>query len=316
MTLNTGQQISGRQIIREIYRGGIGVIYLTSCDAQITPRQAAIKIARESDSKKEAEFINGRIINERTILAELKHPNIVEYYEGGTSETGLPYFLMEYIDGIRIDRYCDDNKLSLSERLRLIQLICDATDYAHSSSVIHCDIKPSNILISKDGTPKLLDFSISQIGVVSVPIGLNGGQPAVSSYISGMSEMLLTPEYAGPEQICGEPLTPAADQYNLGILLYELLTGSRPYSFDSQVYMDMANIICNVTPLEPSELIRIMSDKEVELVAECRCMNRDEMLKHLKGEVDSIVMKALSKNPDDRYKSLGELSSAILKQSI
>ena len=206
------------RIIREIGRGGMGTVYLAVRDDDQYKKQVAIKLVRRG---MDTDFIVDRFRHERQILASLDHPNIARLLDGGTTEDGLPYFVMEYIEGSPINQYCDDRRLSIAERVKLFQTVCSAVQYAHQNLVVHRDIKPSNIIVTPEGVPKLLDFGIAKL---LAPDAVGQTQAATVTMMRPM-----TPDYASPEQVRGRAITTAADIYSLGVLLYELLTGRRPY---------------------------------------------------------------------------------------
>src|SRR5262249_5721317 len=222
--------------------------------------------------------------NERQILAGFDHPNIARLFDGGTTENGLPYFVMEFVEGLPIDDYCNQHSLSLAERLRLFCEVCAAVSYAHLHLVIHRDIKRSNILVTREGTPKLLDFGIAKI--------LQEGEARLS-FTTTTGLRLMTPEYASPEQVRGEPVTMASDVYSLGVVFYELLTGRFPYRLSGQSPGEIERAITEQTPERPS------------LVAE------KSHRKALRGDLDNIVLMALRKEPARRYQSAEQLSGDI-----
>ena len=225
-----GRRIGSYKIIRELGRGGMGAVFLAQrADDEFRQRVAIKLIKRGMDT----DFILRRFRNERQILATLDHPNIARLLDGGTTEDGLPYFVMEFIEGEPINFYCDIKRLSIHARLELFQKLCSAVGYAHQNKVIHRDLKPGNILIAKSGVPKLLDFGIAKL--LDPEMASDTLQPPQT----GMR--LMTPEYASPEQIKGEDLTPASDIYALGVLLYEILTGKRPYNFPSRAPHEVAS---------------------------------------------------------------------------
>jgi len=234
-----GRRIGAYSIVEEIGHGGMGEVYrATRADGQFE-KQVAIKVVRGGfDTKSVLE----RFRHERQILASLDHSNIARLLDGGTTEEGIPYLVMELIEGIPIDVYCDANNLNVNERLKLFLQVCAAVQYAHQRLVIHRDIKPGNILVTKEGVPKLLDFGIAKIL-----------DPAASSETTLAAPM--TPEYASPEQIRGEPITTASDVYSLGVVLYQLLTSRSPYPRKTQAAHELARFICEVEPERPSTII-------------------------------------------------------------
>ena len=211
-----GRRIGAYRIVKEIGRGGMGSVYLASRDDEEFERRVAVKLIRRG---MEIDFIVRRFRNERQILANLDHPYIARLLDGGTTEDGLPYFIMEYVDGQPIHRYCEARNLPVSDRLRLFRKVCSAVQYAHQHQVIHRDLKPGNILVITEGAPKLLDFGIAKL--LDPDVAPNTVEPTLGF-------RMMTPAYASPEQLRGEPGTAASDIYSLGVLLCELVTGRRP----------------------------------------------------------------------------------------
>jgi serine/threonine protein kinase len=233
-----GHRIGVYQIVEEIGHGGMGEVYrAVRADGQYD-KQVAIKLVRGGyDSSSVLE----RFRHERQILASLDHPNIARLHDGGTDEDGIPYLVMELIEGTPIDQYCEEHNLDIPARLQLFVHVCAAVQYAHQRLVIHRDIKPSNILVTAEGVPKLLDFGIAKI--------LDPTAGAETTLLRPM-----TPEYASPEQIRGEPITTATDVYSLGVVLYRLLTGRSPYPADTNMPLELARIICEAEPPRPSTI--------------------------------------------------------------
>ena len=211
-----GRRIGAYKIIQRIGRGGMATVYLASRADEQYEKQVAIKILLPELGSDE---LLRRFRNERQTLAKLDHANIVKLLDGGSTGEGLPYLVMDYVQGAPIDKYCDNRKLSTGERLRLFCQICAAVQCAHENLIVHRDLKPSNILITADGSPKLLDFGISRVL-----------QPTTGSPITQTLTRRMTPAYASPEQVKGEAVTPATDIYSLGVVLYELLTGSQAFA--------------------------------------------------------------------------------------
>ncbi len=305
-----GQQIGAYKLEREIGRGGMGAVYLaTRADNEFNKRVAIKLVKRGMDT----DFIIRRFRNERQILANLDHPNIARLLDGGTTPDGLPYFVMEYIEGLPVTRFCDLNRLSIAERLTLFVQICAAVHYAHQHFVIHRDIKPGNILVTSDHHPKLLDFGIAKI--------LNQEFAEEPLEQTAPAMRLMTPVYASPEQARGEVVTPASDQYSLGILLYELLAGHRPYQLRNHFPHEIAVIICQQQPEKPS--IAIKKTEEVitqdgkealitpDLVSQNRNTAIEDLQTELAGSLDDIVMQALSKDISQRYASVEKFAEDI-----
>ena len=234
-----GRLIGVYRIVEQIGHGGMGEVYrAVRADGQYE-MEVAIKLVRTGYGSSE---LLQRFLHERQILASLDHPNIARLYDGGTTEDGIPYLVMELIRGTPIDLYCDENDLGINERLRLFTQVCAAVQYAHQRLVIHRDIKPGNILVTKDGIPKLLDFGIAKF--------LNPSSGTETTVVRAM-----TPEYASPEQIRGEPITTATDVYSLGVVLYRLLTGHSPYPANTRTAFEFARVICEMNPVRPSAAV-------------------------------------------------------------
>ncbi len=235
-TDRVGRRIGVYQIVEEIGRGGMGEVYRAiRADGQYD-RQVAIKLVRVG---LDTPTLLERFRHERQILASLDHPNIARLYDGGTSEEGIPYLVMELIEGQPIDQYCDAHNLTVAERLKLFTQVCAAVQYAHQRLVIHRDIKPGNILVTAEGVPKLLDFGIAKIV-----------DPAAGTETTLVRPM--TPEYASPEQIRGDAITTATDVYSLGVVLYRLLAGRSPYPETVRTPLEFARAICEYEPVRPS----------------------------------------------------------------
>jgi feruloyl esterase len=254
-----------------------------------------------------------RFRNERQTLAGLDHTNIVKLLDGGSTSDGLPFLVMDYVEGSPIDEYCDQHRLSIDDRLHLFGKVCDAVQYAHQKLVVHRDLKPSNILVIADGTPRLLDFGIAKV--------LNPESSAQGLLVTQTGTRCMTPAYASPEQMRGKSVTPATDIYSLGVVLYELLTGHRPYRLTLHTPAEIERAICEQEPETPSTAIsRVETDtssdgrliaKTPELVSETREGPPDKLRRRLRGDLDNIVLKALQKEPQRRYDSVEEFSQDI-----
>jgi serine/threonine protein kinase len=242
---STPKQIGKYRILREIGRGGMGAVYLASREDEIKKRVAIKVIKRGMDT----EDILRRFRNERQILAALDHQNIARLLDSGTTDDGLPYFVMEYIKGNPLLEYCEQNKLSTMERLKLFRQICAAVAFAHPNLVVHRDLKPSNILVTADGMPKLLDFGIAKM--------LNPEISGQTLSPTATAVRLMTPEYASPEQVRGDAITTASDVYSLRVLLYELLTGHRPYQIKKHTPVGIIHAVCDSEPMPPSNAITL-----------------------------------------------------------
>ncbi|MFN7944986.1 MAG: protein kinase [Blastocatellia bacterium] len=236
-----GRRIGPYRVLREIGHGGMGSVYLAVRDDDAFQKQVAIKLVWPGWNRDE---MLRRFLQERRILARLEHPHIARLLDGGTTEEGWPYVVMEYVDGVPVTEYCDKQRLTIAERLRLFCKICEAVEYAHAHKVIHRDLKPGNLLVTADGTVKLLDFGIARL---IDPDDIAGSE---TQTLTGLRAM--TPEYASPEQVRGERMTAGSDVYSLGVLLYELLTGQRPYQLSGHPLHEAVRIICETEPPRPS----------------------------------------------------------------
>lgn len=232
------------RLIEEIGRGGMGTVWLAERDDQAYTKTVAVKLMNRGLHSPE---LLARFKTERQILASLDHPNIARLMDGGTTESGVPYVVMEHVEGQALDRYCDDNRLSTGQRLLLFNQVCQAVSFAHRNLVVHRDLKPANMLVTADGIPKLLDFGIAKL------LDPAGGGHVVAE--TATSARLLTPEYASPEQVRGGPVTTCSDVYSLGVVLYEFLTGRRPYQLKSRSLGEVEKIICEQEPDRPSTAV-------------------------------------------------------------
>jgi tetratricopeptide (TPR) repeat protein len=271
-----GERVGAYELEGEIARGGMGVVFLARRADDEFQKKAAIKLMRpgligKSDLR--------RFRSERQIAAALDHPNIARLLDGGTTAAGEPYFVMEYVEGRPLLEFCRSHGLSLRARLDLFRRICDAVQYAHQHLVVHRDLKPGNILVTEDGTPKLLDFGIAKL------VSEEGGglvEPTATF------ERVLTPEYASPEQIRGRPVTTASDVYSLGVILYELVADEKPYRIESGDTAELVRVVCERDPERPSTRAAGLS-----------------------GDLDAIVLKAMRKEPEHRYPSAAALSDDL-----
>lgn len=305
-----GLRLGAYKIVRELGRGGMGSVYLAVRADDEFHKQVAIKLIKRG---MDTDFIIRRFRNERQILANLNNPNIGRLIDGGSTEEGLPYFVMEYVEGQPLYHYCDEHRLTITDRLKMFLKVCSAVQYAHQNLVIHRDLKPSNVMVTAEGVPKLLDFGIAKL--LNPEMGAQTLDPTTAAI------RLMTPEYASPEQIRGEPVTVASDVYSLGVMLYELLTDHRPYRLKNSSPAELARVICEVEPYPPSAVvteIEIVTSGKSEpfeitpgAVSESRSTTPEQLRRDLSGSLDNIVLKALSKETSKRYASVQELSDDL-----
>jgi serine/threonine-protein kinase len=286
---DAGRQLGAYRLLREIGRGGTGTVYLAErVDGEFEQR-VAIKLLRRG---LDTDDLLARFRAERQILASLNHPNVARLLDGGATEDGRPYLVMELVEGTPITEYCTAARLTIEERLELFATVGRAVGYAHRNLIVHRDLKPSNILVTDDGTVKLLDFGIAKL--------LDGATSAHTTPQTRTGMRLLTPEYASPEQVQGEIVTTASDIYQLGILLCQLLSGERPYPAGRRGRLELERTIAKEPPRAPSTLA---GD---EFAASCRTDPR-RLARRLRGDLDTIVLVALRKEPERRYPSAIEL---------
>jgi TolB-like protein/Flp pilus assembly protein TadD/tRNA A-37 threonylcarbamoyl transferase component Bud32 len=308
-----GQRIGAYRIEREIGRGGMGAVYLAERADNAFQRRVAIKVIKRG---MDTDFVLRRFRHERRILAALDHPFITRLLDGGATRTGQPYFVMEFIEGRPLYAYCDSHRINLRERLRLFCQVCEAVDYAHRKQVVHRDIKPSNILVTDSGLPKLFDFGIAKL--------LDPDLASDTSPQTATAMRMMTVEYASPEQVQGLPVTFLSDVYSLGVVLYELLTGYRPYIFRSRMLHEMARVISEEEPERPSlavtrsnYLLTVahVSHEAVTIghLCELRGETPESLSRELSGSLDRITLKALRKNPAERYASAAELRDDVMR---
>ncbi|MBL7976795.1 MAG: serine/threonine protein kinase [Bacteroidetes Order II. Incertae sedis bacterium] len=307
---NPGEKVGGYVLLRQIGRGGMGEVWLAERQTADFHQRVALKLIRKG---MDSEDILTRFRTERQILAQLNHPNIARLLDGGATESGMPFFVMEYIEGVPFLQYCDDHRLTIEERLRLFREVCSAVQFAHQNLVVHRDLKPTNILVTPNRQVKLLDFGIAKV--------LNPDQLAVESLHTVPELRILTPAYASPEQIKGLSLTTASDVYSLGVLLFELLTGSRPFPIATRVQAELIRVVLEEEPNKPSTAIQEIREVYIgqgntrtldpKTISTTRSISQTQLIRKLRGDVDNIVLKSLRKEPERRYESAGQLSEDI-----
>jgi non-specific serine/threonine protein kinase/serine/threonine-protein kinase len=289
-----GRRIGPYRLLGRVGQGGMGVVYRSVRDDDAFRKVVALKLVRGGTG---SEYAERRFRQERQILARLQHPHIATILDGGTTEEGQPYLVMEYVEGRPITTYCDEQGLGTRERLSMFITVCAAVQYAHQSLVVHRDLKPGNILVTADGTPKLLDFGIAKL----LAAGVDPDEAPTATLMP-----LMTPEYASPEQVRGQPVTTASDVYSLGVLLYELLAGRRPYTVAGESLVEIVRTVCETEPPPPSSAARTLA-----LEATVRPVRTRPAASELKGDLDTIVLRALHKEPARRYASVQELADDV-----
>ncbi|MBK9089507.1 MAG: serine/threonine protein kinase [Holophagales bacterium] len=295
-----GLRIGPYQVLRRLGEGGMGTVYLAARADQEFRKHVAIKVIRKGMASEE---IVSRFRRERQILAALDHPGIAKLFDGGTTEDGLSYFVMEYIQGRPLGDYCDSHGLSIRERLLIFRSICSAVQYAHQNLVIHRDLKPANILVTADGAPKLLDFGIAKL--------LNPDALSLEAPETATGMHVMTPAYASPEQVRSDPLTTASDVYSLGVVLYELLTGRRPYELKTGSQLEVYRVVCEEEPSRPSTVVTGGGEDSRRVVTSRGAGTPQKLNRLLRGDLDNIVMMAMRKEPQRRYGSVQALSDDI-----
>jgi serine/threonine protein kinase len=330
-----GARIAQYRILDKLGEGGMGDVYRAVRADDEYEKQVAIKLVRQGlDTESGYE----RFRRERQILAGFEHENIARLLDGGTTDEGYPYFVMELVEGMPIDEYCDQGRLGVEARIHLFRSVCSAVQYAHQRLVVHRDIKPSNILVTADGIPKLLDFGIATI--LSAEVHSPGAEPTVTV------QRMLTPQFASPEQLRGEVITTASDVYSLGMVLYKLLTGCSPYVLHTSSSYDLAHAICEVEPEKPSTVIarsgqrtrsqtikagsddrqsdesKIHSGKQQlskatpQKVSSHRNTTPEKLRRKLSGDLDQILLKALRKEPQLRYGSAQDFAEDLRRYGL
>jgi len=305
--LDAGDSLGAYRIIEEVGKGGMGVVYRAERSDGQFEQEVAVKVLRSDGLSERAVQ---RFLFERQILASLSHPSIARVFDGGVMEDGRPYLIMEYVEGEPITTYCNRHQCTIRDRLQLFTAVCDAVQHAHRNLVVHRDLKPSNILVTAEGHIKLLDFGIAKL--------LNTEDDA-SAQLTRTGAPLMTPEYAAPEQVRGEAITTATDVYALGILLYELLTGCRPYDGEERSPYEVMQLVCEREPTRPSTVVSFVvrgvrkgeDGATAEALASARGLQAQSLQQVLRGDLDAIILYALRKEPAHRYSSVQALADDV-----
>lgn len=315
-------RVCGRYRLTELLSsGGMGDVYRAEREGGDFEHAVAVKLIRDAVLTPQ---MKRRFHSERQVLARLEHPSITRLIDGGTDDAGRPYLVMELVEGEAIDAYCDRHRLSIDDRVRVFLRVCEAVQFAHRNLVVHRDLKPANVLVDESGSPKLLDFGIAK---------LLGADDALPAEATQTLQRALTPRYASPEQVRGLPITTATDVYSLGVILYELLTGHRPYELSNRSDWDRQRIICEQEPAPPSRAVCSLTGVAstttscagaagetgdvdtnragLELVASSRGERLDQLRRRMRGDLDNILMTALRKDPGERYASAEALADDL-----
>ncbi|HEY7509009.1 MAG TPA: serine/threonine-protein kinase [Vicinamibacteria bacterium] len=289
-----GRRVGPYRLLRELGRGGMGVVYLAERAEGGFEQRVAVKLIKRG---MDTDAILGRFLRERQILAALDHANVARLLDGGVTDDGQPFFALEYVDGVPLTTYCDEQRLGVDDRLRLFEDGCRAVQHAHAKLVVHRDLKPSNMLVTREGRLKLLDFGVAKLLAEDEP------------HVTRTGERLLTPQYAAPEQVRGEPVTTATDVYALGVVLYELLTGRPPHhALDAAA---LARAVCDTVPPPPSAAVRGEA-----AAAAARRLSPPRLARRLSGDLDTLVLKALRKEPERRYASAEALAEDVRRHRV
>ncbi len=309
-----GQTIGRYRVLERIATGGMGSVYLAERSDHAFDKRVAIKVIRRG---MDSEDILARFRHERQLLANLEHPNIAHIIDGGSTEDHQPYLVMEFVDGKRLDEYADQHRLTVDQRLDLFLTVCAAVQAAHRNLIVHRDLKPSNVLVTEDGTVKLLDFGIAKV--------LSSETLQRTAEVTATLERRLTPAYASPEQIRGQAITTSADIYSLGVILFELLTGQRPHHVEHKSIEEAGRAICEDPPTRPSTAVRqtlhsepgldgdssVSSATTPESIAQLRSTDPARLQRMLHGDLENIILMALRKEPERRYSTVEQFADDL-----
>src|SRR5271154_3738297 len=295
-----GDRMGPYRVLRTLGAGGMGEVYLAErADAEFE-QQVAIKVVHGGAL---GGAMHSRLKLERQILAQLEHPNIAHLTDGGSLPDGRAYIVMEYVDGVAIDVFCDSNRLEIAARLELFVTVCAAVHYAHQNLIVHRDLKPSNILVTAAGVPKLLDFGIAKL--------LDERQAGQHTLAMTHADIrIMTPDHASPEQVRGQPITTSSDVYVLGVLLYKLLAGTGPFVISSVRLTDIERAICEKDPPLPSHCVNA-DESDILGIAKARNTTAGRLRRTLRGDLDNIVLMAMRKEPERRYGSSQQMAGDI-----
>jgi len=291
-----GETIDSYRILELIGHGGMASVFLAERADEVFKGKVALKLMRQG---MDTPSNKARFKRERNILANLEHPHIARLLDGGVTDKGLPYLVMEYVEGTSLFAYCDEHNLTIEQRLDLFKSVCRAVQYAHKNAIIHRDLKPANILVKQDGNVKVLDFGIAKL--------LEPEDPEETLFQTRTGARILTLGYAAPEQVNDDKITTATDIYTLGILLYQLLTATSPFDMDGSNLTEIESFISTKTPEKPSAKYSELPQPEQDEAASQRATNSNKVYQKLKGDLDAIVMKTLRKDPETRYNSIDQL---------
>jgi len=299
------REIGVWKIKNRIGAGGMGAVFLADRVDEQYSQSVAVKILGSQLLDSNAAI---RFRTERQILANLNHPHIATLIDGGVTDTDLPYLVMEFVDGMRIDEYCDTNNLSIKDRIDLFKTVCEAVDFAHRNLVVHCDLKPSNILVTDDGVVKLLDFGIAKL--------IEPEEFDMTIALTAAGARVMTPEYASPEQVRGETVSTTTDVYALGVLLFRLLTGRSPYGNEFTTAHEIQSAILDTDPKRPSTIVSeaptatmLNTPSTPDEISSLRGTSIDRLRKSLAGDLDTIILKCLQKDAERRYPSPRDIAA-------
>jgi serine/threonine protein kinase/tetratricopeptide (TPR) repeat protein len=305
----SGKKIDDYFVLDKLGEGGMGTVFLAEHCGQGFSQRVALKLIKRG---MDTNAVLGRFLMERQILANLEHPNIARLYGGGSTDDGLPYFVMEYVEGESIRDFCDNQQFDINDRLRLFTKVCEAISYAHQQLIVHRDIKPSNIIVTASGEPKLLDFGIAKL---LLPDTRDTDRTATQFHV-------MTPEYASPEQMSRKGTSTATDVYSLGVVLYELLTGTRPFDFKGKSLVEISDAFLTQRPVRPSDChlnteraaaaaTTSSSAKGSDTLSGSKPRQPQTSSRGLKGDLDNIILQAIRREPERRYQSVVEFSEDI-----